>query len=316
MRELWMRRRSLPSCAGVMGDHTAQAPGARICRTDDRPDGRASSARDREPRRAGRSGGGATLAQRAAVACAQTGGVVCFPTAGSLWELRKSTDVHVALPWTRRIDAPAGVAVHRTRNLDACDVVRRRDGIALTVPLWDGVRRRRGGLAGGPRIDDRAGHRPPDVHRRDAGPQRPGASPGPVVRAAPSSVVCSPRGRHGGDRFAPTTSFASNAACFAAAGFRRSFRGTRLDLGDGVVVHPDLGIPDDRFYVEVDHLTWHGGRAESAYDRRRDMKMRLAGCHVERVTDVAIDGRLDEVVDDLWVLWQHLRGGLHAGSDL
>ena len=42
--------------------------------------------------------------------------------------------------------------------------------------------------------------------------------------------------------------------------------------------------------------------------------MRLAGCHVERVTDVAIDGHLDEVVDDLWVLWQHLRGGLHAGS--
>ncbi len=42
--------------------------------------------------------------------------------------------------------------------------------------------------------------------------------------------------------------------------------------------------------------------------------MRLAGCHVERVTDVAIDGRLDEMVDDLWVLWQHLRGGLHAGS--
>ena len=83
-----------------------------------------------------------------------------------------------------------------------------------------------------------------------------------------------------------------------------------MDLGDGVVVHPDLGVPADRFYVEVDHLTWHGGRAENAYDRRRDIKMRLAGCHVERVTDIAIDGHLDEVVDDLWVLWQHLRGGL------
>jgi hypothetical protein len=52
----------------------------------------------------------------------------------------------------------------------------------------------------------------------------------------------------------------------------------------------------------------------SAYDRRRDTKVRLAGCHVERVTDVAIDNHLDETVNDLWVLWQRLRGDLARKS--
>ena len=93
-------------------------------------------------------------------------------------------------------------------------------------------------------------------------------------------------------------------------GFPALAREHTVTLGDGSVVHPDLGIPEDGFFVEVDHLTWHGGRRESAYDRQRDTKVRLAGCHVERVTDLAIDNHLDETVNDLWVLWQRLRGDL------
>ena len=205
-----------------------------------------------------------------------------------------------------------GVAVHRTRNLDACDVVRRRDGIALTAP---------------PRtvFDAAAVVSPEDLESMiEQGIDRQMFIVATLVATA--RRLARP-GRAGSTEFRRV--LASRPAWWRPVrsdyelrleralrrrGFPPLVREHRLDLGDGVVVHPDLGIPDDRFYVEVDHLTWHGGRAESAYDRRRDMKMRLAGCHVERVTDVAIDGHLDEVVDDLWVLWQHLRGGLHAGS--
>jgi hypothetical protein len=44
-------------------------------------------------------------------------------------------------------------------------------------------------------------------------------------------------------------------------GFPPLTREHRLVLSSGEVIHPDLGIPADGFYVEMDHLTWHNGRA-------------------------------------------------------
>ena len=60
-------------------------------------------------------------------------------------------------------------------------------------------------------------------------------------------------------------------------GFPQLARGHRLELSTGEVIHPDLGIPEHSFFVEVDHLSWHGFRSETAYDRRRDLKMRVDG---------------------------------------
>ena len=94
-----------------------------------------------------------------------------------------------------------------------------------------------------------------------------------------------------------------------ARGFPPLVREHAVEITPGVVIHPDLGIPGDRFYVEVDHLTWHGGRSETAYDRWRDIKARLVGAHVERVSDVAIDCQLAETVEDLWLRWQQIRRG-------
>ena len=93
-----------------------------------------------------------------------------------------------------------------------------------------------------------------------------------------------------------------------AAGFPPLTRQHPVRISPGVAVHPDLGIPDDGFFVEVDHLSWHGGRLETAYDRRRDLQLRAStGFHVERVTDVAIDHHLDETVDDLLAVWRRVR---------
>ena len=92
-----------------------------------------------------------------------------------------------------------------------------------------------------------------------------------------------------------------------ARGFPPLVREHPVEIASGHVIHPDLGLPSDGFFVEVDHLTWHGGRRESAYDRWRDTKVRLAGACVERVSDVAIDERLAETVEDLWLRWQQAR---------
>jgi hypothetical protein len=78
-----------------------------------------------------------TLEHRMAMACALTCGVVMFPTAGKSWKLRKSPwspDVHVWVAHGRRIRAPAGVQIHRTRHLPDTDIVHRDDGIDITSP--------------------------------------------------------------------------------------------------------------------------------------------------------------------------------------
>lgn len=89
-----------------------------------------------------------------------------------------------------------------------------------------------------------------------------------------------------------------------ARGFPPLTRESPVEIAPGQVIHPDLGLPADGFYVEVDHHTWHGGRAASTYDRWRDRQLRRQGRHVERVTDLAIDRDLAATVDDLWEIWQ------------
>ena len=78
-----------------------------------------------------------TLEQRMARACAVTGGVVAFPTAGEVWEYRKTPrlpDVHLWIPNNRCVAARDGIRVHRSANLPSADIVRRRDGIVVTSP--------------------------------------------------------------------------------------------------------------------------------------------------------------------------------------
>ena len=80
-------------------------------------------------------------------------------------------------------------------------------------------------------------------------------------------------------------------------------------LEDGTTIHPDLAWPDVSLYVEVDHLSWHGGRLENVYDRRRDRQVARLGATVLRVTDVDLDRRLDATVDDIARVFRRRRGG-------
>ena len=250
-----------------------------------------------------------TPEQRMAIACAVTGGVVMFPSAGKVWRFRgtpRCPEVHVAVDWSRRVKAPPGVVIHRTKSLPREDVVVRSDGIWVTSPprtvfdaaavvdaetlesmIEQGLDRRMFIVVTLARLSVRLYA----TARRGATPFR------RVLSSRPA--WCKPVRSDLELRL---------ARAMEARGFPVLVRGHPVELEPGEVIHPDLGVPEDRFYVEVDHFTWHGGRRDATYDRRRDRKLRLTGASVERVTDLAIDTDLDHVVDDLFRLWQEHRG--------
>jgi len=72
-----------------------------------------------------------------------------------------------------------------------------------------------------------------------------------------------------------------------------------VELTDGSVIHLDGGDPERRFGVEVDHYTWHGGRAVSDYDKWRTRQLMRVGWVVPRVPDSEIDQNLAKVVGEL-----------------
>jgi very-short-patch-repair endonuclease len=67
------------------------------------------------------------------------------------------------------------------------------------------------------------------------------------------------------------------------------------------VIHCDGAIPAARWAVEVDHVTWHGGRSNAQRDKSRDRQLRKIRWHVDRVTDIELHddfaGTIREVVD-------------------
>jgi hypothetical protein len=245
------------------------------------------------------------LDHRMALACAVTGGVVMFPTAGVVWQLRKTprdSDVHVCVPMDRRVAQPPGVRVHRTRSLPETHVVRRADGIDITSPPLTA-------------IDAAAVLAADDLeslieHGIDLG----------YFTIATLRHLAEPRcgkGRRGSTRLSAVLRSRGTAGrpvrsdhelrlerAMRRRGFPALVREHRLVLSSGEVIHPDLGIPEDRFFVEVDHMTWHGRRRQSSYDRARDLRARADGYHVERVSDLALDEDLDATIEDLWRVWQ------------
>lgn len=72
-----------------------------------------------------------------------------------------------------------------------------------------------------------------------------------------------------------------------------------IKLPDGVTIHADVALPDIRWALEVDHVTWHGGRIDAQRDKTRDRQLRRVGWQVDRVTDVDIADHLDGTITEL-----------------
>lgn len=72
-----------------------------------------------------------------------------------------------------------------------------------------------------------------------------------------------------------------------------------ITLPNGITVHADGAIPAIRWAVEIDHVTWHGGRFDAQQDKARDRALRRLGWQVDRVTDDDVRKRFRATIDEL-----------------
>ena len=72
------------------------------------------------------------------------------------------------------------------------------------------------------------------------------------------------------------------------AGLPELVRQHPIRLPNNTIVHADGAVPDSAGAVEIDHVTWHGGRFDAQYDKSRDRAARRIGWQIERITDQAL----------------------------
>lgn len=239
-----------------------------------------------------------TFEQQCLAACLAVGDLAMSgPTAGRLLGLRRMPPGPVHAMVLVRTVQLRGVIVHRTNQLDAAsDVVLREDGIRV--------------LSNERLVFDLA--RFCDDHDFES----------VLEQMLDRRMVTVPQlfatgrrlrrmGRDGSARFGRVLeqrpAWAKPADSDLEVRLLRALRERGVDLQpqlevelpNGSVIHLDGGDPERRFGVEVDHVTWHGGRVTGAYDKWRTRQLLRIGWAVPRIPDCEINDDLDGVVCDL-----------------
>lgn len=222
--------------------------------------------------------------------------VVSHQSAARLWGFRRvptGGPLHVTIPERSR-SIRRGLVLHRSSLLERTDVVRRKDGIRLTSPLRTAL-----DLAAVLEADDLASvvEQVLDRHRvRFAtllAAARRWAVPG---RAGAGLLLDLLDARPPGAEPMDSHLEVRLARALVAAGLPEPVRQFPIAIGASVEIHADLAWPDRRWVVEVDHRSWHSG-AQAELDKRRDLRVRLAGFDVDRVTERDVLDRLAETVE-------------------
>jgi len=233
--------------------------------------------------------------QRCTAAClAAPDAALSGPTAGRLWGLRKvrTDDVHLI---ARRAIQLEGVSTHRTVLLGAGDVVE-RDGLQLLRPsrLLCDLAAYLDHAALESVLEQMIDRRLLSIQSARAAARR------FVAPGRPGSVMLS---RVLDSRPAFLRPADSDLELRLWRQLRRSGleleRQVPIVLDSGITVHLDLADSASRFGVEVDHVTWHGGRLDSQRDKGRDRELARLGWTIARVTDEDISVRLTETCDQL-----------------
>jgi very-short-patch-repair endonuclease len=254
-----------------------------------------------------------------AICLADARAVITGAAAGRLWGVRRMPTDHtidVRVPHAAQTLSAPDVRLRRCNVLDPVDVVERADGIRLVSP---------------PRLAFDLAETLPDLDlesvieqildrqwctvrtlhetgRRLCHPARPGSSRfARVLGARPAWLK-------------PVDSHLELRLYDAlrVAGVNGIERQYELALPGGWTIHPDLAVPRLSWAIEIDHVTWHGGRIDAQRDKRNDRQARMIGWQVDRVTDDDLEHRIRAVVDELMVihqrLWTSMRfGGRQAG---
>lgn len=240
-----------------------------------------------------------TFESRCAAACgADPDLVIAGAAAGRLWKFRHlaRVDTPIALVAHDRTPVTSGVLLRRTNQLEPEDVVSRPDGIRLASPprAWFDCAR--------DLSDDRFEAVTEWVldHHTTM----------PTLWRLTARM--SQRGRPGLARVHRVMS--KRADWQKPAGSRLELRVLNalerrgigplvrqypIELPNGVVIHADGADPAIRWAVEVDHVSWHGGRFESQRDKSRDRNARRVGWQVDRITDQEIADDFRSAIDDL-----------------
>jgi very-short-patch-repair endonuclease len=241
-----------------------------------------------------------SIESRSVAAClADDRVVISHLTAGRFHGLRRIVDdelVHVCV-LADRVPLRSGVVTHRTKVLPPSDVETWGHGIRLTTLLRtvfdlasilgdldiesiieQGIDRRR--------IDVPQLH---ETGRRLCAPGRTGSARFTrVVGSRPAWIK-------------PADSHLEVMVWRALlrAGISGLVRQHEVVLPDGRLVYLDLADPVCRWGLEIDHVTWHGGRVDAQDDKRRDRALRRCGWEIERVTDTEIRNELEMLVIEL-----------------
>jgi len=241
-----------------------------------------------------------TMEQAAALACA-TGldVVVSHVSAGRHWGLRSlgpDTRLHIQISGQnhRRL---RNVVIHRTYRVDPEDVVEQLDGIRYTSPprtvfdlasvlsderlesvieqvLHDGLAAMLTLLATADRLRQRG--------------RRGSARMGRVIASRPAWLK-------------PVDSDLELTVerAILAAGLERPLRQHPVWLPSGEMFRLDFYWPDELEALEIDHITWHGGKRDQTADKRRDRLLRRLGINTTRITDDDVRYRLPSIMSDL-----------------
>lgn len=235
-----------------------------------------------------------------AVSAADPSIVVTGPAAARLWEFRHvfRPDQPIVLVEHGRQPISAKVVVRRTNVLEPQDSVIRPDGIRLASPprAWFDCARD---------LNDERFERLTEWvldHHTDVPTlwrtRRRLSGSGRVGLARVNRVLSA---RAAWQRPAGSGLELQVFRALEARGVRGMVRQHPIRLPDGITIHPDVALPDLRWALEVDHVTWHGGRLDAQRDKGRDRQMRRVGWQVDRVTDVelkvAFSATIDEIVE-------------------
>ena len=246
-----------------------------------------------------------TFESRCAAAClADPSVVVAGTAAGYLWRFRiiRQPEAPIVMFEHDRNPLSQGVVRRRTNVLDDLDRVRRIDGIVVASPprAWFDCARDLSDEnfeALTEWVLDRHSSIPTLWHtvRRLGGRGRPGLA---RVRRVLSR-------RSTWQRPAGSKLELRVLRALGRAGLPELVRQHPLRLANGVVVHPDGADPSIRWALEIDHVTWHGGRADAQRDKGRDRNLRRIDWHVDRVTDQELcddfAGTIAELVELYWM---------------